>query len=282
VPQDRDEGRAPIARSATLKQKLVSELIDDIRRGKIAPGSLISAKKLAEDRGVSRTPAREAVDTLATLQLVKWVTNTGARVCEIDLPQLIDLLAARKGVEFRSAQKLGQENAPHKFKALREKWEEMQAAVAAKKTAERRGEAWDDDAKLAFFDLDIKFHLMLAELAGSEDLKYLITYLMNRIRLLAERRMSHPEKTQQEHKAILEAMEGYQGIAREEADENLGRAIELHLFWSLFRWGGNEWAEAMSATAGWEIPPEMKGATRNRDENPKPGGTARGKSRRVR
>lgn len=278
----RDEEPEPLIRSDSLKQQILSRLIQDIRRGTIKPGSLISAKKISEQYHVSRTPAREAVDVLATMQLVKWVTNTGARVCEIDLPELIDLLAVRKGVEFRSAQKLGQEAAPKKLELLREHWDLMQKAVAEKKAAERRGEEWSEEDKLGFFDLDIRFHQMLAESAGSEDLDYLITYLMNRIRLLAERRLSQPERTQVEHKAILDAIGAYDGLPRSKADSTLARAIELHLLWSLFRWGGIEWAETMTAATGWEIPAEMKGAERNRDDNPKTGGTARGKSRRVR
>jgi DNA-binding GntR family transcriptional regulator len=203
VARDLEKGSNRLIRSATLKQRIVDDLINDIRQGKIAPGSMISAKRLSEERGVSRTPAREAVDTLATLQLVKWVSNTGARVCEIDLPQLVDLLAVRRGVELRSAQKLAQEGAPHKLKELRAHWEKMKAMVAEKEAAERRGGTWGEEAKLQFFGLDIEFHQELARLAGSGDMEYLITYLMNRTRLLAERRLSHPEQTQKEHNAIL-------------------------------------------------------------------------------
>lgn len=281
MAQDGEKRRNHLIRAASLKQQLVDELINDIRRGTIAPGSLISAKKLAEERGVSRTPAREAVDTLATLQLVKWESNAGARVCAIDLPELIDLLAARKGVEFRSAQKIAQASDSRALKELRDHWDRMQAAVAAKTAAEGRGKAWGEEAKLGFFDLDIEFHLKLAKLAGSEDLEYLVTYLMNRIRLLAERRMSQPEKTQEEHKAILDAIEGYEGAPREEADEALGRAVELHLLWTLHRWGGIGWAEAMSSAAGWKLPPGMRDGEQNRGENPKPGGAARRGTRRA-
>src|SRR4051812_35966926 len=174
VARDLVKASNRLIRSATLKQQLVDALINDIRQGKIAPGSMISAKRLSEELDVSRTPAREAVDTLATLHLVKWVSNSGARVCEIELPQLVDLMAVRRGVELRSAQKLGQENAPHKLKELRGHWEKMKGMVAEKKAAEKRGEAWDEEAKLQFFGLDIAFHQELARLAGSEDMGYLI------------------------------------------------------------------------------------------------------------
>ncbi len=272
---DSDPKRRKASRSTSLKQQIVDALILDLRRGVIAPGSMISAKRIAEEHGVSRTPAREAVDTLVTLQLVKWVTNTGARVCEIDLPQLIDLLAARRGVEFRSGQKLGQKNAPGKLKELQEIWDKMQAEVAKKKAAEERGEAWHHDDKLKFFDMDIAFHQKLANLGGSEDMEYLITYLMNRIRLLAEKRLSFPEKTQEEHGAIIAAIEAYGKSPREKADEALAKSIEAHLLWSLHRWGGMEWVEAMAAATGWGVPPEMREGMRNRDDKPKPTGAAR-------
>ena len=69
MPPDRDKRPGKAVRSASLKQQIVDALILDIRRGVIAPGSLISAKRISEEHGVSRTPAREAVDTLVSAAL---------------------------------------------------------------------------------------------------------------------------------------------------------------------------------------------------------------------
>ena len=168
-----------LIRSATLKQQLVDALIDDIRQGKIAPvGSMISAKKLSEELDVSRTPAREAVDTLATLHLVKWVSNSGARVCEIDLPQLIDLMAVRKGVEMRGADAGARERSPQAQGAEGPLGEDErygrreEGGRAAGRIVGRGGEA----------PVLRPGHRVppgvRPRLAGSEDMGYLITYLL--------------------------------------------------------------------------------------------------------
>ena len=61
----------------------------------IQPGSPISTNALAEEMGVSVTPVREALIRLEADGLVHRVPNSTARVTEVHLHDLKDMLEAR-------------------------------------------------------------------------------------------------------------------------------------------------------------------------------------------
>lgn len=61
-------------------EQLTVAVRDAIRAGDLAPGRLYSAQELGEMFGVSRTPVREALLTLANAGLVRIERNRGARI----------------------------------------------------------------------------------------------------------------------------------------------------------------------------------------------------------
>jgi DNA-binding GntR family transcriptional regulator len=66
----------------------------DIETGRLLPGTPVDEKELAERFGVSRTPVREALLSLAALNLVRIVPRSGIHVYAPEPAELVSMLEA--------------------------------------------------------------------------------------------------------------------------------------------------------------------------------------------
>ena len=69
----------PITRR-TLHDEVLERVRDMIIEGRLAPGSRVNESALGQALGVSRTPSREAIKTLASEGLLEAVPARGAAV----------------------------------------------------------------------------------------------------------------------------------------------------------------------------------------------------------
>jgi DNA-binding GntR family transcriptional regulator len=77
-----------------------AEIIRDlIRRGELLPGEKIHQVDVARNAGVSRSPLREALRTLAAEGLVKYETNRGYVVSRLRMEELAEIYDLRRLVE---------------------------------------------------------------------------------------------------------------------------------------------------------------------------------------
>jgi DNA-binding GntR family transcriptional regulator len=72
---------------------------DLIRRGELLPGEKIHQVEVAKNAGVSRSPLREALRTLAAEGLVKYETNRGYVVSRLRMEELAEIYDLRRLVE---------------------------------------------------------------------------------------------------------------------------------------------------------------------------------------
>ena len=72
---------------------------DLIRRGELLPGEKIHQVDVARNAGVSRSPLREALRTLAAEGLVKYETNRGYVVSRLRMEELAEIYELRRLVE---------------------------------------------------------------------------------------------------------------------------------------------------------------------------------------
>jgi DNA-binding GntR family transcriptional regulator len=70
----------PLPRSTTTSDLVVDSIREAILSGRLAPGEMLVERRLAELLGVSKTPVREALITLAASGLVTVTPNRGAVV----------------------------------------------------------------------------------------------------------------------------------------------------------------------------------------------------------
>lgn len=87
--------------SDNLSERVRSEMEEAFLSGALVPGQVLDERSLAERFGVSRTPVREAVQSLASSGLLKVVSRVGIVVPKLtikDLLALLEILAELEGI----------------------------------------------------------------------------------------------------------------------------------------------------------------------------------------
>lgn len=178
--------------------------------GTLEPGTRLSEKKFADLLGVSRTPVREAIGQLVSEGLAKRSAGGAPVVSSVSLDEIMEILHVRSLLECEAARK---------------------AAVSGKTTAElekikhkiqsfmtgSRPSAAEHSA------LDMRLHLVIAEMAGSKLLLELIEGLKVKTGMYDQG--SIPDRLVpgcEEHIALIDAV-----IAQE--PEAASAAMKLHL-----------------------------------------------------
>jgi len=204
-----------VIQTSRLYEQIVQQIEASILKGAMKPGDQLPAERdLAEQFGVSRTAVREAVKALREKGLVEAHHGRGTFITDGTsqaVRQSLDLMI-----------KIGQTDGSTHLAEVREILEPEIAALAATRIEEQHlammREAIDvmdgtrkDDAE-AFIDGDLDFHLALAEAAANP---LILSLLDSIVGLLREQRLKTfyvkggPERGQQHHRRILEAVEGH-------------------------------------------------------------------------
>lgn len=188
---------------------------------RIAPGDRVSIDGLARELGVSPTPVREALARLESAELVFKEPLRGYRATPLLTEEQLDDL--------------------YRFRLLIEPWAAARAAEGITATGQARLRAemdsCDTPAESSYHSYkeltahDTRFHLLIAELAGSEQ-----------VRLAFERTHCHlhifrlyfdsaiGSKTLEEHRAITEAIAaGDAGAAQQAMQTHLEAAFRQRL-----------------------------------------------------
>ena len=97
VPSEPIRGRRGVSDTSTLHEDLVSEIRTLVIEGDLEPGAKIPERVLCERFGVSRTPLREALKTLASEGLLELLPRRGVRVARLteeDVDQMFPIMGA--------------------------------------------------------------------------------------------------------------------------------------------------------------------------------------------
>ncbi len=121
----------------------------------LAPGSLLSESKLVEQLGLGRTPVREALQRLATENLVEIMPRRGIRITDINIKQQLRLLEVRRSIEQLNVRL----SARRANQALKKKFD---AVADEMLTAAKEGNYMD------FLGLDKELDELMADAADNE------------------------------------------------------------------------------------------------------------------
>lgn len=113
----------------TLVDKLVQTLQEAILAGKRPPKSRISEVGIAADFGVSRVPAREALQRLEKMNLVRK-TRSGREVAQFSLDEFRQIYELKNVVEAFGAMKGALNASPTEIGNIEEIIEQMDGAIA--------------------------------------------------------------------------------------------------------------------------------------------------------
>ena len=187
-------------------------LEDQIREGRIAPGSSLVVKDVAEQFSISRTPAKEALLQLAASGLVSFHGRRGAVVTKLELSEIFGMAEVLAVLEAEAARLSARRMDTHQRAALLAVHAEAAQALAQGNTA-------------AYTDANLRLHQLIYDGAGNEFLRRSIMEIRQRLavyRPLSFERSGRMKASHREHDAIVDA------IARgDEADAH--EAMTTHI-----------------------------------------------------
>jgi DNA-binding GntR family transcriptional regulator len=172
----------------TLKSLLVE--------GKIAPGSKLNERELAERLNVSRTPIREAIRRLAADGLVELIANRGAIAVQLSIDDVIhtfDVIAELEGYSGELAAKNISDSTLSELEALQY---EMMASYARRDLS-------------SYYKLNLRIHRLINQAANNPVLATLFSQVNSRIEALRFRSNQDGvkwEKAVEEHQEMLDAL----------------------------------------------------------------------------
>src|ERR1700752_5356024 len=201
-----------VIQSSRLYEQIVQQIEESILNGELQAGSKLPAEReLAQQFGVSRTAVREAIKALQEKGLVDafpgrgtFVTDGTSNPMRLSLDRIV-----------KSGEQIGRTY----LAGVREILEPEIAALAAARADDQHVQSMREACDMmdnagpdadAYIEADLDFHLALAEAAGNPIVLSLIDSIVG---LLREQRLrtfhvkGGPERGQQHHKRILEAVE---------------------------------------------------------------------------
>lgn len=188
-------------RKWTLKEKATLQLRTVVLRT-LEPGDVRTQealiKQVKAEFGCSRTPAREALCTIAAEGLIRLVPRLGLMVASVDSRELREILAITLALETLATRELVAQEEPN-LGELESLQREMEGLVHSDLP----------EAKVRFVDLDVEFHSGLAREAGCRNAETLLRRLRNRTRPLVKLKDITPAKRNEvlgEHQALLHAL----------------------------------------------------------------------------
>ncbi|VVD78190.1 HTH-type transcriptional repressor RspR [Pandoraea iniqua] len=190
---------------------LAEQAYDEIKRRilslEFGPGQLFNELMICELIGFSRSPVHHAIQRLKLEGLIDIIPRKGLQIRRESMDEILDLLEARWAVEANVAALAAQRRTDEQLVRMR-------ALLAASSELNR------DDDRDRFMQIDHDFHAVIAEAAGNSALTDIMRSLHERsarlwkLRVLAPGDLPH---TQDEHHAVLEAIEARDSVAASNA-----------------------------------------------------------------
>lgn len=146
---------------STLSEQAYRWLRNMIARGDLSPGTRLVSRKLAEQMGVSFTPAREAINRLAGEGMVEYVRGGGAFVRKVDRRELDQLYDLREAIEPFAAAEAARNISRHELDELQSLCDDWRR-VAHKLRDSGQTSATPAQAE-RFVDIDERFHCVVVE-----------------------------------------------------------------------------------------------------------------------
>ena len=200
-----------------LYEDVAERLRAQIFAHELAPGSWLDEQSLAAQFGISRTPMREAIKVLASEGLVTMKLRRGAYVTEVDRGDLEQIFTVLSLLEGQAAKETALKATEAQLTQLDDIHHRLEKAAA------------DRDAE-QFFEVNVRFHDLIQEIAGNRWMNGVIVDLRKVLKLQRRDSLSRSGRLQSsllEHRQILQAILKRDPVAAELAMRNhLARGLE--------------------------------------------------------
>ncbi len=200
-----------------LYEDVAERLREQIFAHELAPGSWLDEQSLAIAFGISRTPMREAIKVLASEGLVTTKMNKGAYVTEVDRRDLEQIFTVLSLLEGQAAKETAIKASEAQLTQLDNLHHRLEKAAA------------DRDLE-QFFEINVKFHELIQEIAGNKWMNGVIDDLRKVLKLQRRDSLSRSGRLLSsliEHREILQAILKRDPLAAEQAmRKHLARGLE--------------------------------------------------------
>ena len=200
-----------------LYEDVAERLREQIFAHELAPGSWLDEQSLAIAFGISRTPMREAIKVLASEGLVTTKMNKGAYVTEVDRRDLEQIFTVLSLLEGQAAKETAIKASEAQLTQLDNLHHRLEKAAADRDTEQ-------------FFEINVKFHDLIQEIAGNKWMNGVIEDLRKVLKLQRRDSLSRNGRLLSslvEHREILQAILKRDPLAAEQAmRKHLARGLE--------------------------------------------------------
>lgn len=200
-----------------LYEDVAERLREQIFSHELAPGSWLDEQSLATAFGISRTPMREAIKVLASEGLVTSKMNKGSYVTEVDRRDLEQIFTVLSLLEGQAAKETAINATEAELTQLDDLHHRLEKAAA------------DRDIE-QFFEINVKFHNLIQEIAGNKWMNGVIDDLRKVLKLQRRDSLSRGGRLLSsllEHREILQAILKRDPLAAELAmRKHLARGLE--------------------------------------------------------
>ena len=200
-----------------LYEDAAERLREQIFAHELAPGSWLDEQSLAIAFGISRTPMREAIKVLASEGLVTTKMNKGAYVTEVDRRDLEQIFTVLSLLEGQAAKETAIKATEAQLTQLDNLHHRLEKAAADRDTEQ-------------FFEINVKFHELIQEIAGNKWMNGVIEDLRKVLKLQRRDSLSRSGRLLSsliEHREILQAILKRDPLAAELAmRKHLARGLE--------------------------------------------------------
>mgnify|MGYP002776347768 FL=1 len=179
-----------------LYEDVAERLREQIFSHELAPGSWLDEQSLAVAFGISRTPMREAIKVLASEGLVTTKMNKGAYVTEVDRRDLEQIFTVLSLLEGQAAKETAIKASEAQLTQLDNLHHRLEKAAADRDTEQ-------------FFEINVKFHDLIQEIAGNKWMNGVIEDLRKVLKLQRRDSLTRSGRLLSslvEHREILQAI----------------------------------------------------------------------------
>ena len=179
-----------------LYEDVAEKLREQIFAHELAPGSWLDEQSLAAAFGISRTPMREAIKVLASEGLITTKMNKGAYVTEVDRRDLEQIFTVLSLLEGQAAKETAMKATEDQLTQLDNLHHRLEKAAADRDTGQ-------------FFEINVKFHELIQEIAGNKWMNGVIEDLRKVLKLQRRDSLSRNGRLMSsliEHREILQAI----------------------------------------------------------------------------
>jgi DNA-binding GntR family transcriptional regulator len=178
----------------TSANRIYTEIRRSIVQGDARPGTRLPVEALSKQYGTSITPVREALQMLAQEGLVTSRPHAGFFVSDVSLKSLHDMLELRRILEVAAVELAAARINEERLTQL----EQVHAGYAGD----------DPDSNERYTAENRRFHYLLAQISGNDELAETLANLLDRLfRFLA--RVRTGAEMESCHERVIEALRDY-------------------------------------------------------------------------